>query len=203
MSLAAQQPMPDRPERRNFQRVNVKVYGRFMLEDRTEHPCQVIDMSPGSVALRTDHMGEPGEKCIAYLDHIGRVEGKITRIIDNGFAMSVNATPRKRDKMAAQLTWLANRDILNLPEDRRHDRIVPRNPMGVVTLEDGARMTCRILDLSLSGAALVSEYMPPMGSLVMLGRVQARVIRHLEDGFAIEFIHEQLSDTLEDSVTAR
>jgi len=29
------------------------------------------------------------------------------------------ATPRKRDKLAAQLTWLANRQILNLPEDRR------------------------------------------------------------------------------------
>ena len=33
---------------------------------------------------------------------IDRVEGKITRIIDNGFAMSVGATPRKRDKLAAQ-----------------------------------------------------------------------------------------------------
>ena len=194
---------PAAAERRRFQRVKVHLLGRYMLPDRREFPCQVINMSPGGVAMLAPGIGNVGDRVIAYLDHIGRVEGKITRIIDNGFAMSVNATPRKRDKMAAQLTWLANRDILNLPEDRRHDRIVPRNPMGVVTLEDGARMTCRILDLSLSGAALVSEYMPPMGSLVMLGRVQARVIRHLEDGFAIEFIHEQLSDTLEDSVTAR
>jgi hypothetical protein len=37
----------------------------------------------------------------------------------------------------------------------------------------------------------------------MLGRVQARVVRHIEVGFAIEFVHELLSDTLEDSVTAR
>jgi hypothetical protein len=44
------------------------------------------------------------------------VEGRITRIIDNGFAMTVGATARKRDKLAAQLTWLANRDdILNQP----------------------------------------------------------------------------------------
>ena len=43
--------------------------------------------------------------------------------------MTIGATARKRDKLAAQLTWLANRDILNLPEDRRHDRIVPRNPI--------------------------------------------------------------------------
>jgi hypothetical protein len=37
----------------------------------------------------------------------------------------------------------------------------------------------------------------------MLGRVQARVVRHLEDGFALEFIHPQLAETVEDNVTAR
>jgi hypothetical protein len=140
---------------------------------------------------------------IAYLDHIGRVEGKITRIIDNGFAMTIGATARKRDKLAAQLTWLANRDILNLPEDRRHDRIIPRNPIAVLTLEDGTKMTCRIMDMSLSGAAIAAETKPPMKSLVMLGRVQSRVVRNLEGGFAIEFIHAQLAETLEESVTAR
>lgn len=140
---------------------------------------------------------------VAYLDHIGRVEGKITRIIDNGFAMTIGATPRKRDKLAAQLTWLANRDILNLPEDRRHDRIVPRNPIAVLTLEDGTKMTCRIIDLSLSGAAIAAENRPPLKSTVFLGRVQGRVVRNLEDGFALEFMHEQPAETLEESVTAR
>ncbi|MCS3567459.1 PilZ domain-containing protein [Bradyrhizobium elkanii] len=138
-----------------------------------------------------------------YLDHIGRVEGRITRIIDNGFAMTIGATARKRDKLAAQLTWLANRDILNLPEDRRHDRIVPRNPIALLTQEDGTRMTCRIIDLSLSGAAIAAENRPPLKSLVMLGRVQARVVRNLEEGFALEFVHEQSAETLEESVTAR
>jgi hypothetical protein len=37
----------------------------------------------------------------------------------------------------------------------------------------------------------------------MLGRIQARVVRNLEDGFAIEFVHEQAVETLEDNVTAR
>jgi hypothetical protein len=140
---------------------------------------------------------------IAYLDHIGRVEGKITRLIDNGFAMTIGATARKRDKLAAQLTWLANRDILNLPEDRRHDRIVPRNPIALLTLEDGTKMTCRIIDLSPSGAAIAAENRPPLRSLVLLGKVQARVVRNLEEGFALEFLHEQLVETLEDSVSAK
>ena len=195
--------LPAAEERRRYQRVRVHLLGRYMLPDRREFPCQIINMSPGGLALLAPGISNVGDRVIAYLDHIGRVEGKITRIIDNGFAMTIAATARKRDKLAAQLTWLANRDILNLPEDRRHDRIVPRNPIAILTLEDGSKMTCRIIDMSLSGAAIAAETRPPLRSLVMLGRVQARVVRNLEEGFAIEFIHEQMAETLEESVTTR
>ncbi len=194
---------PAAQERRRFQRVKVHLLGRYMLPDRREFPCQIINMSPGGLALLAPGIGNVGDRVIAYLDHIGRVEGKITRIIDNGFAMTVGATARKRDKLAAQLTWLANRDILNLPEDRRHDRIVPRNPIAVVTWEDGQRMTCRIMDLSLSGAAVATEHKPPLKSLVRLGCVPARVVRNLEEGVALEFLHQQDPDSLEESVTMR
>jgi hypothetical protein len=64
-------------------------------------------------------------------------------------------------------------------------------------------MTCRIIDMSQSGAAIAAETRPPLNSLVSLGEVQARVVRNLEEGFALEFVHEQLAETLEDSVTAR
>lgn len=204
MALPQRQSAPSTEERRRFQRVKVQLLGRYMLADRREFPCQVINMSPGGLALLAPGIGNLGERVVAYLDHIGRVEGKITRLLDNGFAMTVGATPRKRDKLAAQLTWLANRQILNLPEDRRHDRIVPRNPMSVLRLDDENReIPCRIMDLSLSGAALAAEIRPPVKAAVTLGRVQARVVRHLEEGFAVEFVHAQLAETVEDNVSAR
>ena len=204
MALPQRLSAPSSEERRRFQRVKVHLLGRYMLADRREFPCQVINMSPGGLALLAPGIGNVGERVVAYLDHIGRIEGKITRLLDNGFAMTVGATPRKRDKLAAQLTWLANRQILNLPEDRRHDRIVPRNPMAILKIEeDGRQLPVRIMDLSLSGAALASEIRPAVGSAVTLGRVQARVVRHLEEGFAVEFVHAQLPETVEDSVSAR
>src|SRR6476619_7775910 len=177
--------LPAAEERRRFQRVKVHLLGRYMLPDRREFPCQIINMSPGGLALLAPGIGNVGDRVIAYLDHIGRVKGRLTRIIDNGFAMTVISTPRKRDKLAAQLTWLANRDILNLPEDRRHDRIVQRNPIALLTLEDGSKMTCRIIDLSASGAAIAAENRPPLKSLVMLGTVQSRVVRHIEEDFSL------------------
>src|ERR1700678_3473800 len=102
-------------ERRRFQRVKVDLLGRYMLPDRREFPCQVINMSPGGMALIAPVGGAAGERVIAYVDHLGRLEGKIARLFQNGFAMTISATARKRDKLAAQLTWLANRNILDLP----------------------------------------------------------------------------------------
>lgn len=195
MRAAAVEVAPSKAERRTFQRVRVKIYGRFMLEDRSEHPCQVIDMSPGNVALRTDARGEPGEKVIAYLDHIGRLEGVVTRALDDGFAMTLIASDRKKDKLAAQLTWLANKHELDLPEDRRHERVAPRNPVSVLQLADGRQYQCRIIDLSLSGAAVEIDVKPAIGSQVVLGTMRGQVVRHFEDGVAIEFAVVQRPET--------
>src|SRR5438046_6495453 len=97
--------MPLSDERRRFQRVSVSLLGRYMLADRREFPCQVIDMSPGGIALMAPVLGAAGERVIAYVDHLGRLEGQIARQFTNGFAMSISASLRKRDKLAAQLTW--------------------------------------------------------------------------------------------------
>ena len=190
-----------REERRRFQRVRVNLLGRYMLADRREFPCQVVDMSPGGMAVIAPVNGTAGERVIAYVDHIGRLEGVLVRPFDNGFAMTIAATPRKRDKLAAQLTWLANRHVLGLPEDRRHGRIVPRDPVTQLVLPNGATMKCRLIDMSLSGAAVATDERPPMGTLVTLGKTQGRVVRHLEQGFAVEFTRLQHPDFLEENVT--
>ena len=197
MRSAAVEQAPFRGERRTFQRVAVQIYGRLMLEDRSEHPCLVTDMSPGNVAFRCETVGQPGEKVIAYIDHIGRVEGVVTRRLNDGFAMTVVASDRKKDKLAAQLTWLANKHELDLPEDRRHERVAPRNPMSVLQLQDGRQYRCRIIDLSLSGAAVEIDVKPAVGVQVVLGNMRGQVVRHFEDGIAIEFAVVQRRETIE------
>src|SRR3974390_2525091 len=90
-------------ERRRFQRVSVNLLGRYMLADRREFPCQVVNMSPGGMAVVAPVPGELGERIIAYVDPLGRLEGRVARPIPNGFAMTISATPGKREKLAAQL----------------------------------------------------------------------------------------------------
>lgn len=194
MAVAAIKMAPSTTEKRDFQRVRIKVYGRYMLENRSEYPCHVIDMSPGDVALRADHPGELGEKIIVYLEHLGRVEGVVTRLLPDGFAMTIIASDHKRNKLAAKLIWLAKRDKLGLPEERRHERMTPRNPKSILQLRDDEQYHCRILDLSLSGAAVETAARPEIGSMVTLGNRSGRVVRHFDEGIAIEFSFIQDQD---------
>lgn len=184
-------PLRTRAEKTRYQRVKVSVLGRYMLADRSEFPCQVLEMSPGDAVVIAPASGLEGEKVIAYLDHIGRVEGTILSSTEGGFVMDISASDRKRDKIAAQLTWLANKDILDLPEDRRHERVVPDNRHSTVVLDDGRRYNCKIIDISLSGAAIELAVRPAMGTPVTLGRMRARVIRHFQNGVAVEFTSAQ------------
>ena len=86
-------------------------------------------------------------------------------------------------------------------DQARHGRIVPRNPVGRLILPNGLNLTCRIIDVSKSGAGIATDQRPPIGALVTLGKVQGRVVRHLEDGFAIEFSRLQHPDFLEENIT--
>src|SRR6187399_3485674 len=101
MALPLTKPviLPLAEERRRHQRVRVNLLGRYMLADRREFPCQVVNMSPGGMALLAPLIGQVRERVIAYVDHVGRLEGLIARLIENGFAMTIGATSRKRDKL--------------------------------------------------------------------------------------------------------
>jgi hypothetical protein len=178
-------------ERRRHQRVRVNLLGRYMLSDRQEYPCQVVNMSPGGMALIAPTIGQVGERVIAYVDHLGRLEGSIARTLVNGFAMTISATPRKRDKLAAQLTWLANRNELEGDAERRHDRITPDNTVSQLHLAEGIVLACRVLDVSISGASVATPARPEVGTEVVLGKLRARVVRHHAQGFGVQFLDIQ------------
>ena len=187
-------------DKRRFQRMNLNLLGRFMLEDRREYPCQTKDISPGSAALVTPITARMDERAVAYIDHIGRIEGRILRTFDGGFAMSITATARRRDKLAAKLTWLANRHELDLPEDRRHDRVSSPVDAVAISLPDGREYRAGLADVSLSGAALALEVQPPLGSPLMVGKLRSHVVRHIEGGIAVEFSNLQTRDSLKDGL---
>jgi len=187
MNFAAPQLAARTTDERRFQRVPVILHGRYMLPDRSEHECVTVDISPGGARLRGPRSGHVNDRVVAYLETIGRIEGTIARVIHDGFAMTILGTSRRRDKLAAQLTWLANRSELGLPEDRRHERYIPRNPNGRLTTASGAEVMVRLIDVSLSGAAFNTDLPFEIGDLIMLNDTPARIVRMFDRGVACEF----------------
>lgn len=189
MTAAAFKPLPESrtAERRRHARVKVCLSGQFMRENREEYPCATLDISPGGVALQSDAPVEIGEKIIAYVSQIGRLQGVVRRQFPGGFAISMTLPTLKREKLADQLTWLGSRQQLGLPEDRRHDRIVPRNLYTTLVLPTGREILCKIIDISRSGAALGVTVDVNVGALVTVGATRCQVVRLFPGGVAVEF----------------
>jgi hypothetical protein len=48
---------------------------------------------------------------------------------------------------------------------------------------------------------VVSDNRPPLGMMIRVGKAPGRVIRHLENGFAVEFTRVQNPDLLRDTIS--
>jgi hypothetical protein len=129
------------PDRRRHRRVALTLLGRFMRSTKQEYPCKLIDISVGGAALMSPVPVEDGETIVVYLDQLGGVEGVVVRQFPGGFALKFAATQHRREKLAAQITWLLNRHELDPTEARRHERVVPRNSASGLTFPDGTTQT--------------------------------------------------------------
>jgi hypothetical protein len=178
-------------DRRRHKRIAVDLAGRFMREDKQEYDCKLIDISAGGAAVTSSVVPPHGERIVASFDQIGMVEGTVVREVAGGFAFRVIATKHKREKLIAQLVWLANRDELDTSEGRQHERITPPNSLATLQIGDEPAQTCRLVDISISGASVATHLRPPVGTEVMLGRLRARVVRHHTRGFGVQFIDMQ------------
>jgi len=170
-----------------FQRVAVSLFGRYMLESKEEYPCETSEMSPGDMLLVGAVKPVIGERVVVYLDELGRFAGIASNLLAAGFGITLSLPPLKRDRLADQLIWFANRDAIGLPEDRRHDRIVPIMRRAVLRLPDKRETIVKIKDISISGVGLETDARPTVGAPVLIGSTAAVVVRQFEGGFACEF----------------
>jgi CheY-like chemotaxis protein len=76
-------------------------------------------------------------------------------------------------------------------EQRAYRRATIGSGTTAITLTDGSSYGCKVLNLSLGGAAVEVEVRPPIGEQVMLGHTEARIVRHTENGLALEFTRKR------------
>jgi hypothetical protein len=182
-------------ERPHDIRIMVSMAGRYSLASRRDgqgnrrvFACRAVNMSANAVVLAAPVAGPVGERVIAHIERFGKIDGSIVRILDDrGFVMSVTATPSERAKIEEKLIWLEKHKNLDLPDNREDERIIPRNPHSTLILRDGTRMSCFVIDMSVTGAAVSAEHFPQIGVALAVGKAVGRVVRRFPEGFAVRF----------------
>lgn len=185
--IAQKEQLASSADGRRHTRVVAILNGRGMLADGTEFDCKTENVSAGGMSILAPVRPAIGQRVVVYLELIGGLEGQVERLTPTGFAMTFNATVRKRDKIADQLTWLINRHMLGEEGSRQHERIKPKHLDYRLQVGNRAECDVRIIDVSRTGAALEAPMEPPIGARVVIGSTRGTVVRTFQKGFAIEF----------------
>jgi hypothetical protein len=164
-----------------------------MRADKLDYSCRLVDISISGANLSSATKLQVGERLIVYLMHLGGLEGTVVRDYPGGFAMTIDATQRKRDKLAVQIPRLAAQPNLNESEERQYPRL-PAKDLSILVLPDGSTLNVPLQDVSLSGASVITSARPPIGTEVTVGSQSGTVVRHHDEGIGVEFANHRFED---------
>jgi hypothetical protein len=175
-------------DRRKYRRVNWAVRVRGLTGEGEEFTCTTVDVCAGGLRINLARPLSQGENLVLYIDDIGRVEGVVVRVLSEiGYAVAFTVPPRKRDKIADQLTWLTNKDRLGLTDEREAERR-PGGGQVIATYGKGQSIACAVADVSIFGVALKTAGPRPMiGDRVQISERVGTCVRYIEGGFAVDF----------------
>ncbi len=185
-------------DKRKYKRTKVELMGRYMLSDRREYLCTLIDVALGGIGMEAPEAGSLGEPVVVYSDRLGRMQGKIVRYVDGGFALQLTQSEAATRKLSDRLERLQRMTRTFDGRERRRDVRVPSADLTpMANLPSGP--ACEIVNLSILGAEVkVAGQIPPIGALLRLGVLQGRVVRHTEHGVAVRFENVSADGTLAD-----
>lgn len=183
-----------RKDNRQHRRVKIKLHGRFLSGDGEEHSLVTENISVGGACFKSVSIPPLGSQAVCYIDYLGRIVGDVVRITDDGFAVQFKVSQIKRDRLADKLIWMVNKDRLGLVEERGAQRFATEGP-ALVVRQDGRKMQCRVVDISLTGAGFETDGPTPMvGETIKVGSIEAEVVRVTSSGFGVRFRKTPIQD---------
>ena len=172
--------------RREFQRIPVALDGK-MFDASGAHDCQILDLSAGGVRLCcADPTAVAGDLTL-YVPGFGRYRASVIRRGDVEMSLRFAADGELILSLLKGLSGYVKGYSFAQTKLRRETRIAA--PIATVCRGmDGAAIPCEIINASMRGMSLAMAHRPQIGTLVTLGRTQVRVVRHHDQGIAIEYL---------------
>jgi hypothetical protein len=150
-------------ERRKDVRIIVNVAGQFSMSNRRcpggarpVFSCRAVHVSNQTIALVSPVEVQIGDQISADIEHLGKFDGTVARILNGGFVMRT-ASDEERDKLDDKIDWLERYKNLDTSDQRAHPRFAPAKRRTKMVFADGTTLYCLIRDVSVSGAAVSSD----------------------------------------------
>lgn len=175
---------------RRYRRVRIQAPIRLVVNGIDEYQGELINISAGDLAMRTDAHVVVGDAATAYVENIDVIEGCVARTFPDGLALSFRLSQSRRTLLTERLMVRANQAIASDLADRRSG---PRHRTGAQSvtcrLADGGSLFVRIIDKSVDGVAVEAHRKPPVGATIHIGRMSAVILRHTPRGFVAVYDH--------------
>ncbi len=175
--------------------IDLRLGGRYSLANRRdtqgnrrEFACRTTRVSPYQMMISVPVIGAIGERVISYFGEFGKLDGWVSQHVEGGFLIDLAVPKEKRQQMAGKLSWLEKQQKDAVHDARAQERIVPESPHSTMIFADGSTLSCFVIDMSVTGAAVSADVQPEIGSPLAIGRSVGRVIRHFREGFAVKFM---------------
>jgi len=189
------------------QAIDLRTGGRYSLANRRdmqgnrrEFACRTTRISPFQMLVAAPVLGPQGERVISFFGELGKLDGWITDVVEGGFLVDLAVTRKAREGLATKLSWLEKKQRDAVVDLRKQQRLVPENPHTNLIFADGTTVSCFVIDVSPSGAAISADVEPEIGTRLAVGRAVGHVVRRFNEGFAIQFDRVYEMDYLEQTI---
>ena len=172
-------------ERRKYERIKLFLPGQlFNPINEQSAACKVLNLSAGGAAVQCETEFPSGLSLVLYIENFGRFEGTTIVHKSGQLALEFAIGESKRGRLKEMIKTFAAGGLAHKPER------TPSLVAGSITRENGEQIACEVLDISLDGVSLRTRSRPPVGEIVNLGRTRGRVVRHLIEGIAVQYVKE-------------
>jgi hypothetical protein len=138
------------------------------------------------IALDSDVASHSNQRCVFDVVIAKPVDVVLLCEVIEGFETYTSWMPAEAD-----ITPVLLAETPSANGERRSFRRVRVAQGGTeLTLSDGTKQACRVVDLSLGGAAVETYPRPAIGTQLVLGLTHGRVLRHTPTGVAVEFTNQ-------------
>jgi hypothetical protein len=193
LPVSARASRPDfLTEKRKQKRTSLTLEGKiFVPQQSIEEDCRVLDFSPDGAGVKSSIPAPVGTRLVLYVDRFGRFEGTVVTRDRTRLGVQFHCSSAKRARTAEQILQYVLNGTTARVQLRTTLRAGEVPPLQDFVLADGRHASCKVIDIALGGASLRTEARPEIGELLNFGSASARVVRHMDQGIAVQFVGRQ------------